>query len=130
MYPGRLGRVLGEVLQYALVVVLPGIACLRRRPPAEAGPGNGRFGPAPSELGLPPEFHRVRQLPCPADRLADPAHALRVAVHDADRAKLVQRTLGRHGGGVDALAGGFDVVTDVWGTYVGQEDHLKVLRRR
>ena len=50
------------------------------------------------------------QLEGPPDRLHDPAHALRVGVDDLDRAELVERALGRHRRGVDALADELDVL--------------------
>ena len=49
-------------------------------------------------------LHHVRELERPPDGLADPAHPLRVRVHDRDRAEVVQRSLGLHRGGMDELA--------------------------
>ena len=71
----------------------------------------------------------MRQLPRPADRLADPPHALGVAVDDADGAELVQRALGGHRGRVDPLPGGVDVLADVRRPPVHGQDHRQVLGR-
>ena len=54
-------------------------------------------------FGRTPALEDVRQLDRSAQRLADPAHALRVRIDDADRPELVERALGRHRRGMDPL---------------------------
>ncbi len=110
MGDGRVDRVFGQVTQHALVVVGPEAVVGERFCRPSAGPAD-RWGARPALPGRlgPPGLHRVGELPCPADRLPDAAHSLRVAVDDADPAQLVQRPFRRHGGRVEPFPGEFNV---------------------
>ena len=67
------------------------------------------------------------ELERPADRLHDPAHALRVRVDDGDRAELVQRPLRGHRRRVHPLANELDVLGDRERRAVVEDDHRELL---
>jgi hypothetical protein len=118
----RLGRHLREVAQDALVVVgrLELVAAADRR----------REGMRTDVGARAPALHHVRELERAANGLADASHALRVRVHDRDRAELVQRSLGGHRDRADAAMGRGDVLGETGVRRVHEHDHVGVLRRR
>ena len=110
--PRRLDGGLGQVPQDPRVVVVP---------------DRQRAGPVLAGVGRAPRLHRVGQLPGASHGLADPAHALGVAVDDRDRAEVVQRSLGGHRSRVSPLARGRLVLRQRRVPLVDQQDHVDVL---
>src|SRR5215469_15523723 len=128
MSEGGLDCVLGEVLQRALVVVRAQSVVTMRILVARDEPAHDWAArPVLASLSGPPRFHGVRKLPGAAYGLTDPAHALGVTVDDADRAKIVQRSLGRHCAGVDSLRGQYAVAWVDARAAMHRDDHLGML---
>ena len=72
-------------------------------------------------------LHLVGGLPGPDDRLADPAHRLRVGAHHADDAAVVEHVLGADRLGPDAALGERHVLGDAPRQVMADHQHVEVL---
>ena len=88
------------------------------------------LAPRPGQLGAPDLLHPTGQRERAPDRLAGPAHALRVAAGDRDDADVVQHALGAHRGRPDPVGRQGQVTRRGLVQAVAGQDHLEVLRLR